>query len=155
MREHVTWYRKDVLIQGSSYGLRGKSVRAVALTTSVSRAAPRTFCRDTQRHHHRRHARSTPSTPCTAISLCAIASGCCARRCAAPQCLRWPLPRPYTSIARQQMHIDPGPATRKDTTESAKAAVAAACQQTRAKGRLPEGRHNKAQEAQLWREEDC
>ena len=53
------------------------------------------------------------------------------------------------------MHIDPSSATRKDTAESAKAAIATACQQARAEGRLLEGRHNEAQEAQLWREEDC
>lgn len=111
-----------------------------------------------QRHHRRRHACSIPSTPRTALYLCAVPADCRAlanRRHTAAQCLRWPFPRPYARATSQQMHIDPGPATRKDTTESAKAAVAAACQQTRAKGRLPEGRHNKAQEAQLWREEDC
>ena len=131
---------------------RASTFRSIALHLELLTTAT------VQRYHRRRHAHPVPPTPRAAFNLRTVTSDCCAianRGHIAAQCLRWPRPRPYTRATSQQMHIDPGPATRKDTAESAKAAIAAACQQTRAEGRMPEGRHNEAQEAQLWREEDC
>jgi hypothetical protein len=53
------------------------------------------------------------------------------------------------------MHIDPSAPERKITARTAEAAVARAGEQARDEGRVFEGGHDQAQEAQFGREEDC
>ena len=106
----------------------------------------------------RRHACPAPLPPRPTVTLRASTARCCSAvggSHSAPQCLRGPLPRAHTGLASQQVHIDSGAATRQDTAEGAKAAIAAAGEQTGAEGRVPEGRHHQAQEAQLGRAQDC
>lgn len=135
--------------QTASYvGINGKEgLRTDQHHLSIERHLELLPVATTQRRHHRRHARPVPSTHCTTLGLCEIAAGRCAaveRHHTAPLCLRWPLPHPYTSITSEQMHINPSVATRKDTAEGTKAAIATASQQTGAEGRMLEGRHNQA-----------
>jgi hypothetical protein len=53
------------------------------------------------------------------------------------------------------MHIDPSAPERKITARTAEAAIARAGEQTGDEGRVFEGGHDEAQEAQFGREEDC
>lgn len=130
-------------------------------TTRAYGVAPPTFVRDEPHDDTpaaRRHARPAPPQPRATVSLRAGAVRCCAAVSgshSASQCFRGPLPRAHTGLKSQQVHIDPGAATGQDTAEGTKAAIAAAAEQTGAEGRVPEGRHNQAQEAQLWRAQDC
>ena len=114
------------------------------------------FCppRRAPRRHTRRHARPAPPPPRPTVPLRASTPRCRAAVDCAPQRLRGPQPRAHTGVARQQVHLDPGAAPGPDTAAGAEAAIAAAGEPPGAEGRVPEGRHHQAQEAQLGRAQD-